>query len=66
MIDASLVVEWCVAPDAADLPELLRDELCAPPLMWSESHSALHERVWRGELAAENADRRAPASAVSA
>jgi predicted nucleic acid-binding protein len=56
VIDASLVLEWCVAPDAPDLPELLRDELCAPSLMWSESQSALCERVWRGELAAENAD----------
>jgi predicted nucleic acid-binding protein len=57
VIDASLVVEWCVAPDAKDLPELLRDELCAPPLMWSEAQSALHERVWRGELEAEHAAR---------
>jgi predicted nucleic acid-binding protein len=56
VIDASLALEWCLAPDAPDLPELLRDELCAPSLMWSESQSALHERVWRGELAAENAD----------
>lgn len=57
MIDASLVVEWCVAPDPPDLPELLGDELCAPPLMWSESQSALRERVWRRDLAAEDADR---------
>lgn len=57
MIDASLVVEWCVAPDAPELPELLRDELCAPPLMWSESQSALRERVWRGELEGDNTDR---------
>jgi predicted nucleic acid-binding protein len=56
VIDASLVVQWCVAPDAPDLSELLRDQLCAPSLMWSESQSALRERVWRGELAAENAD----------
>jgi predicted nucleic acid-binding protein len=55
VIDASLVVEWCVAPDAPDLPELLRDELCAPPLMWSEARSALHERAWRNELAADHA-----------
>jgi hypothetical protein len=25
VIDASLVVEWCVAPGAPDLPELLHD-----------------------------------------
>jgi predicted nucleic acid-binding protein len=56
VIDASLVVEWCVAPDPPDLRELLGDELCAPSLMWSESQSALHERAWRGDLAPENAD----------
>jgi predicted nucleic acid-binding protein len=56
VIDASLVLEWCVAPDAPDLPELLGDELCAPSLMWSESQSVLRERLWRGELEAPNAE----------
>ena len=56
MVDASLVVAWCVAPGAQDLPELLVDELCAPPLMWSEAQSAVRERAWRRELEAEMVD----------
>jgi predicted nucleic acid-binding protein len=48
VVDASLVVEWAVA--RGELDELLADELCAPLLMWSETHSALHERVCRGSL----------------
>lgn len=50
VVDASLVVEWCVAPDSKELAQLLSDEICAPPLLWSETHSALHERTWRHEL----------------
>jgi predicted nucleic acid-binding protein len=55
VIDASLVVEWCVAPDPKELTQLLSDDICAPPLMWSEAHSALHERTWRQELDVEEA-----------
>lgn len=57
VIDASLVVEWCVAPGARELPELLVDELCAPPLMWSEAQSALHEHAWRGSVDGDSASR---------
>jgi predicted nucleic acid-binding protein len=56
VVDASLVVEWSVA--SGELDHLLADELCAPPLMWSEASSALHERAWRGDLDVE-ATRRA-------
>ncbi|HLM86406.1 MAG TPA: type II toxin-antitoxin system VapC family toxin [Solirubrobacteraceae bacterium] len=56
VVDASLVVEWCIAPGAKKLGQLVADQLCAPPLMWSEAHSALHERVWRRELNASEAD----------
>jgi predicted nucleic acid-binding protein len=55
VVDASLVVEWCVAAGAKELAQLLRDELCAPPLMWSETRSALHERTWRREIDGEEA-----------
>jgi len=55
VVDASVVVQWCVAAGRKELAQLLADELCAPPLMWSEAHSALHERVWRRELDAEQA-----------
>jgi predicted nucleic acid-binding protein len=57
VVDASLVVAWCVAASVNELPMLLGDEACAPPLMWSEARSALHERSWRGELAPEDAAR---------
>jgi predicted nucleic acid-binding protein len=56
VLDASLIVEWCVAPDERKLTELLSDDLCAPPLMWSEATSALHEHTWRRELDAEAAN----------
>jgi predicted nucleic acid-binding protein len=55
VLDASLVVEWCVASGEKELAELLPDELCSPPLMWSEAHAALHERAWRRELDTEQA-----------
>jgi predicted nucleic acid-binding protein len=57
VIDASLVVAWCVAASVTELPSLLGDQACAPPLMWSEARSALHERSWRGELEPEDAAR---------
>ncbi len=31
------------------------DDLYAPPLMWSEARSALHELAWRGEIPTEDA-----------
>ena len=31
--------------------------LAAPPLMWSEARSALHELLWREEISAEDAER---------
>jgi predicted nucleic acid-binding protein len=48
VVDASLVVEWSVA--GGELDRLLGDGLSAPPLMWSEAHSALHERAWRHDI----------------
>jgi predicted nucleic acid-binding protein len=56
VVDASLVVEWCIDVED-DLAELAPGERCAPALMWSEAHSALHEWVWRGKLGAREADR---------
>lgn len=57
VVDASLLVEWCLAPGERQLTTLLSEDLCAPPLMWSEARSALHERLWRRELGVEEADR---------
>lgn len=48
VLDASLIVTWCVGE--RELEELAPGERCAPPLMWSEARSALHEQVWRGAL----------------
>ena len=59
VIDASVVVPCCWT-DAGFAP-FAREELLAPPLMWSEARSALHEGQWRGDLdpaSAEAAHRR--------
>jgi predicted nucleic acid-binding protein len=56
VVDASLMVEWCIDIED-DLAELAPGERCAPALMWSEAHSALHERVWRRDLGVAEADR---------
>jgi predicted nucleic acid-binding protein len=50
VVDASLLVEWCTAPGEDPFGALVADDLCAPPLMWSEARSALHELSWRGHL----------------
>jgi predicted nucleic acid-binding protein len=36
--------------------ELRGEPLVAPPLMWSEARSALRERLWRGQIVAEDAE----------
>jgi predicted nucleic acid-binding protein len=55
VVDASLVVEWSLAE--GELQQLLGDELCAPPLMWSETRSVLHEHAWRGVIDSASAHR---------
>jgi predicted nucleic acid-binding protein len=49
-----LVLDSSAALDAAQfqggMERFGREELAAPPLMWSESRSALHEAVWRGSV----------------
>lgn len=32
------------------------EELAAPPLLWSEGHSVLHARMWRGDLRRSDAE----------
>jgi len=53
VVDASLVVAWSTG--TRDLDELAPGARCAPALMWSEARSALHERIWRKELALDHA-----------
>ncbi len=55
VVDASLLVEWCTAPGEDQFGTLVADDLCAPPLMWSEARSALHELAWRGLLSTDQA-----------
>ncbi len=55
VVDASLTVAWCLGTGEFD--ELAPGERCAPALMWSEARSALHERMRRGELSLDGADR---------
>jgi predicted nucleic acid-binding protein len=47
-----LVVDASVAINASygGLGPLAGEELVAPPLMWPEARSSLHQAVWRGEV----------------
>jgi predicted nucleic acid-binding protein len=53
-VDASVVLEACLADRA--LAPLADHELIAPPLLWSEVTSALHELRWRGVVDETMAD----------
>ncbi len=48
VIDASTAVDLCLSPDGFDT--LSGEDLLAPPLILSESLSALHEMRWRDEI----------------
>ena len=48
VVDESVVVPDCTTGRGFDY---LRDrELVAPPLLWSEARSTLHEAAWRGAI----------------
>ncbi|MGH9112986.1 MAG: type II toxin-antitoxin system VapC family toxin [Acidimicrobiales bacterium] len=55
-----LVVDATVALSASGtddgFSELGDDDLVAPPLMWSEARSVLHELTWRREVQPEDAE----------
>lgn len=51
-VDASVAVEACFG--RFDLGRLA--ELVAPPLLWSECRSAIHEAGWRGDVTRGEAD----------
>lgn len=53
VVDASAAVSASWGPDG--FRELSLEELVAPPLMWSEARSALHELQWRGEISTDDA-----------
>ena len=55
VVDASVALRACGARGSFD--ELVDPELVAPPLMWSEARSSLHEALWRGDMQIEDAER---------
>lgn len=48
VVDASIVVPDCEA--GRGFGYLSDPDLVAPPFMWAEARSALHEAAWRGEI----------------
>jgi predicted nucleic acid-binding protein len=48
VLDANVVIPACTVDRGFGL--FGRQRLVAPPLMFSEARSSLHEAVWRGEL----------------
>ncbi|MFA5786114.1 MAG: type II toxin-antitoxin system VapC family toxin [Actinomycetota bacterium] len=48
VVDASVALPACGSPEGFAL--FGNEELVAPPLLWSESRSALHEALWRREI----------------
>jgi predicted nucleic acid-binding protein len=67
VLDASLVIPDCAAGRGFDY--LHDDELVAPPLMWAEARSGLHEAAWREDIdrvAAESAHERLRVAPVEA
>jgi indolepyruvate ferredoxin oxidoreductase alpha subunit len=55
VIDASVAVAASYSPDGFE--EFGDEQLMAPPLLWSEARSALHELLWRREITPDDAER---------
>jgi predicted nucleic acid-binding protein len=55
VVDASYAVRECAA--GTRFERLREHQLVAPPLMWSETRSALHEAMWRGDVRRTDAER---------
>lgn len=53
VVDANVVVGACLGPRGFD--RFAGRRLVAPPLMWSEARSTLHEAAWRNEIPLEDA-----------
>jgi predicted nucleic acid-binding protein len=54
VLDASASVSACF--NARGFAEIDTEELVAPPLMWSEARSVLHEMQWRHVVTVTDAD----------
>jgi predicted nucleic acid-binding protein len=55
VVDTGVVLKAILAGDHG-LVHLADSELVAPPLLWSEGRSALHEALWRQDLDKPSAD----------
>jgi predicted nucleic acid-binding protein len=53
VLDSNVVLRACGAADG--FSAFGDEQLIAPPLMWSEFRSALHEGVWRGDVHPDDA-----------
>lgn len=62
VIDASIALSASASPEGF---EILPDDLAAPPLLWAEVRSVLHEAVWRHDVSSEQAMRSLDAFARS-
>jgi predicted nucleic acid-binding protein len=54
VIDASVAIPASGSPNGFHV--FLEEELVAPPLLWSESRSAIHEAMWRREISRAQAE----------
>lgn len=54
VLDASVAFAACAATDG--FGELGTESLVAPPLLWSEARSAIHELAWRGQITQDDAE----------
>jgi predicted nucleic acid-binding protein len=52
VLDANVALRACAARDFGPFGA---DSLVAPPLLWSEARSALHEALWRREVSRAHA-----------
>ncbi len=48
VVDASAALNACIAKDG--FAHYRREQLVAPPLLWPEVRSVLHESAWRREI----------------
>lgn len=55
VVDASVVVQLALSEDGFGLLSA-RHELAAPPLLWSEACSAVHELRWRRQVSVQLAE----------
>jgi hypothetical protein len=54
VVDTRVAIRACAGPAGFEL--LRHPELGAPPLLWSEFRSSVHEATWRGHVTREQAD----------